>query len=142
MRVAGQIWRDLQAHIAVATFGAFVYRPQNVGGVLNIAYGKNLVPRLGIEIGSRFQRVQQIGIIRAAGNSFFENGGIRGDASQPVFIHQALELTAGDQAAADVVQPNRLPELLKIEERIGSFRGLENAGGIHMCVSINARCEF
>src|SRR5439155_14238326 len=65
LRVAGQIWRDLQAHIAVATFGAFVYRPQNVGGVLNIAYGKNLVPRLGIEIGSRFQRVQQIGIIRS-----------------------------------------------------------------------------
>jgi hypothetical protein len=38
-----------------------------------------------------------------------EDGGIAGDTMHAIFLHQSLELTAGDQIATNVIQPDGLP---------------------------------
>src|SRR5439155_19839859 len=47
-------------------------------------------------------------IVRRAGDGLLEDGRVRGDATQPVLVEQPSQLAAGDEAAADVVEPHGL----------------------------------
>ena len=77
------------------------------------------------------QGVQQIVVQLAARDGLFEDGGIRSHAAQAIFVDQALQFAAGEQVAADVVQPHRLAEFQKVFERIGGFGGFENSDWLH-----------
>src|SRR5208282_686990 len=46
--VASEIGRDFKADVSVAAFGADVNRTQEIGSILNVADGENLVAGLGI----------------------------------------------------------------------------------------------
>ena len=50
LRVVGQIGRDLQADVTVAPPGLGVDRLQDVGDVLDVADGQDLVGGLGVEV--------------------------------------------------------------------------------------------
>ena len=52
-------------------------------------------------------------VIGAAGDGLFENRGIRRGAAKAVFSNQPSELTAREQASAQVVQPDRLAKRLQ-----------------------------
>src|SRR5437667_3963536 len=121
LRVAGEIGRDFQADISVASLSALVDGAENVGSVLNVANRQYLVASLGVEVGSRLQGLQQFGVVGAAGDRFLEDRWIRGDTTKSVLVDQALEFAAGDELAANVVQPDGLSEILELFEWIGGF---------------------
>ncbi len=104
--VAGEIGRDFEADVAVAALRAVVHRPQNIGGILNVADGENFVAPLASRSVRERKRVQQIVVKRAAGDGLLEDGRVGGHAAQAVFVDQALQFAAGEQVAADVVQPD------------------------------------
>jgi hypothetical protein len=57
-------------------------------------------------------------VIGASGDGLLEDCRIRSHPPQAVLVDQAAQLTAGDQAAADIVKPYRLPEDLERAQRI------------------------
>src|SRR6185312_1447887 len=59
-----------------------------------------------------------IDVIGAASDRLFEDRGIGRDASKPVFGDQPLELAAGEQAAAEIVEPDRLAKGLQGFDRV------------------------
>ena len=73
---------------------------------------------LGVEILLLGKFVELLSVVRAAGDGFFEDGGIGGHAAKPVFGNQASELAGGEQVAANVVKPNGLAETGEGLERI------------------------
>ena len=81
--IAGRGKANFEADISVAALRALVHRLQKIGGVLNVADGENLVSPFGVEIGAGLQRVQQIGVQRAAGDGFLEDGGVGSHARKP-----------------------------------------------------------
>ena len=124
LRVFGQKRRNFQADVTVALFGAVVDRAQRVGGILNIFDGQDLVDAHGVQILALLQFEQRVGIVGAAGDGFFENGRVGGDAAQAVFVDQAFQLAARDQAAANVIQPGGLAVLAQFTNRILVFGGV------------------
>ena len=79
---------------------------------MNVADRELLVQRLRIER-SRVRRFEDLLVIGASGDGLFEDRRVGGHAAQAVFIDQAAQLAAGDQAAANVVEPHRLAEDLQ-----------------------------
>src|SRR5205807_2322129 len=136
-RVVTQIRGDFEAYVSVATFYFLINRTQKIRSILNVTNGKNFVTCLGVEIGSGLQRFQQICVIVAARDCFLEDRGIRRNAPQAIFIDQTLQFAAGDQVAPDVIQPNRLAELLKIFYWIRGLGGFQNSGGLHKNTSLS-----
>ena len=94
--------------------GFVVHRTQQVGNVLNVANGDNLITVFGIEIGTILQRSQNVCIVCAACNRFLEDRRIRGHPAQTVALDEALEFAAGNQVAADVIEPDGLAKLQKV----------------------------
>ncbi len=106
--------RDLQADVAIALTGAVVHGPQCIGGVLNVFDREDFINARGVQVLTLLQLEQGIGVIGAAGDGLLENRGIGGNAAQPVLFDQPLELAAGDEIAANVIQPDGLPILVKV----------------------------
>ena len=116
-RVVREERRDLQAHVPVTPRRLVVHGAERIGGVLNILDREPLVERLCIQrphVGPLENRA----VIGASGNGLLENCRIRGHTAQAVLIDQAAQLTTGDQAAADVVEPHRLAEDLQRAQRV------------------------
>src|SRR5215472_4672577 len=109
--------RNLQAYVAVTAPRGLIDGKQEIGSVLNIADGNALVDLAGAET-LRLELLKKIGVIGAAGDGFFKDRGIRGDAAQAILIDQPLQLSAGDQVATDEVQPDGLSLLLQQQKRI------------------------
>src|SRR6476469_8211443 len=91
---------------------AVIHGSQDVRRVLDVLDGKALVDRLGLEVwmavGDLLDRSR---IVVAAVDGFLEDGRIRGDAAETVLVDEAFEFAAGDQAAADEVEPDGLAVL-------------------------------
>src|SRR5262249_10478698 len=117
LRVARESWRHLHADVAVAAFGGIVNRAQKIGGVLNVANGNPLEGFSRLEV-LRMQLSQHVGIVRAAGDRLLEDRGIGSYTAQTILFDEALQFAAGDEVAADVIQPYRLPELLQLDKRV------------------------
>src|SRR5262249_47127854 len=75
-RVAGAIGRNLQANIASVAIGVGIDRAEHGGGSLDIADGKQFGTGFGVEIGPLGERCQEVGVIGAAGNRLFKDGGV------------------------------------------------------------------
>ena len=111
LRVVRQIGRDLEADEAVPSAGRIEHRAQHIGRLLDVAHGQVLVERYGIGFG-RPREGDQIGIVIAgAADRLLEDRWVRRDALEPVALDQRRELALSDQAAADIVQPDRLAHL-------------------------------
>src|SRR5262249_35515994 len=91
---------------------------ENAGRVLHVADRNLLVHTLGIVV-SAAQPLKHVRVIGAAGDRLLEDRRIRRHAPQPILIDQPTEVAARDQAASDVVEPDRLAVLLKADEWIG-----------------------
>src|SRR6266849_8756570 len=109
-----------QAHIAVALLRATVHGAEQVGRVLNVADRQQFVASLGVEVGAAGERVQKILVLGRAGDGLLENRGIRSHPAEAVLSDQALQFAALQQIAANVVAPDGLAEILKLDERIRS----------------------
>ena len=115
-RVGGEKGRHLQADVTVAPVRLVVHAAKQVGGVLDIPDRQLLVQRRGVDRGGA-RRVEEVGVIRAAGDRLLEDGGVGGHPADAVLLDQPLQLAAGDQAAPDVIEPDRLPEHLERSHR-------------------------
>ena len=108
-RVVGQAGRDLQADKPIRTFRFLMHGPQEVSRPLDVLDRQRLEERCGAGVRVLSEPRTQGGVVvGAARDGFFKDGRVAGDAAQPVLLDQALQFAAGEQAAADVVQPNRL----------------------------------
>ena len=111
-RVVGEERRDLQADVPITCRGGVVHGAQRIGRVLDVADGQPFIERLGVQR-LRLRRFQQVRVVGAPGDRFFEDRRIRRDAPQAVHLDQAAQFAAGHEAAANVVQPHRLAEDLE-----------------------------
>ena len=131
LRVVSQIRRHFQAYIPIALLRALVDRPEQVGSVLNVANREQFITRFGVEILAPRQRIQKILVFRAAGDCLFENRGIGSHPPQAVFIDQPLQVSALEQIAPDVIEPDGLPERLQLFQGIDGLAGYQRVDGIH-----------
>ena len=115
-RVEGEQGRHLQADVTVAPVRLVVHAAEQIGGVLDIPDRQLLVQRRGVDRGGA-RRLEEVGIVRAAGDRLLEDGGVGGHPAEAVLLDQPLQLAAGDQAAPDVIEPDRLPEHLERAHR-------------------------
>ena len=127
----GEIGRHFQADVAVALLRTLVHGAEQIGCILNVADRQQFVATLGVEVGAAGERVQEILVLRRAGDGLLENRGIRSHSAQTVFGDQALQFAALQQVAADVVEPDGLAEILELDERINCFCGLKRFYWIH-----------
>jgi hypothetical protein len=119
----GEIGRHLETHVAVARVSAVIHRPEDIRRVLNVLDRETLVHLLGIDPGTLAgDLVDGRRIVGAAVDRLLEDCRIRGDAAEPVFVHEPFELTAGDQAPPDEVQPDRLAVLMESGDRVRGHR--------------------
>src|SRR6185437_15700394 len=107
-----------------------VNRAENVGGILNVANGEQFVTLRGGEFRTRIERFEEVRVISAAGDGLFKNGGIGGHAAQSIFINEALEVAAGEQIAANVIEPDGLAVFDKFLERIFCFDAYAISDGL------------
>src|SRR5208282_6413262 len=114
-----KIRRNLEADVAVAALGLLVDGLENVAGILNIANGDFFVETLGVK---RFgvRRIEDVGIKRATEDGLLKNGGVGSHAPQPIILNHFLQLAAGEQVAADVVHPGRLPIVQQTLQGVGT----------------------
>jgi hypothetical protein len=101
--------RHLQADEPVAPRAPLVHAAQGVGSVLDVADREALVEALRVQP-ARARRLQHVPVVGAAGDRLLEDRRIRGHAAQAVLVDQAAQLAASDQAAAQIVEPDRLAE--------------------------------
>src|SRR6266404_3902908 len=66
--------------------------------------------------------VQQVGVIVAACDGLLEDRRVRRDSAQSMVIDELLQLTAGDEAAPDVIQPDRLPNRQRFPQLGGRLK--------------------
>ena len=110
--VAGEIGRDFEADVAVAPFRAFVDRTQKYRRHPGCRGWREFRKR---PLASRSVRGRRefskssYSVLPAM--AFSKIVGIGSHAAQAIFVDQALQFAAGEQVAADVVQPHRLAEL-------------------------------
>jgi hypothetical protein len=98
----------LQAHDAVHP-RAVVDRAEGVRGSPDVLHGNLLVEVVSTQRGiGRERRLDLVVVLVAPADGFLKNGGIGRKSPQPIFIDEALELSAGHEAPADVVEPERL----------------------------------
>ncbi len=100
-----QLRRDFETYVAVATLRCRIHLLENVGRVLDVTNRNLFVDAFRIEIAG-VQASELVGIVVAAGDSLLENRRIRGDTGESIFIDVPLQLSAGYQAAADIVEPD------------------------------------
>jgi hypothetical protein len=60
-----------------------------------------------------FQFPNGAGVLGVAGNRALEDRGVRGDAAETVLGNQPPEFAAREEAAVQIIQPDRLPEPLQ-----------------------------
>ena len=113
-RVVREIGRHFQADVAVRALGGIVDGTKEVGCVADVANRQRLVQRHRFEVTAPFDFLQGVKVIGAAGDRLFEDRRIGGDAAQPVLRDQAAELTAREQAAPQIIQPDRLTKPLQV----------------------------
>ena len=109
-RLVREIWRHFKADVAVTPLRLLVDRSENVGGILDVFRSEKFKNPFCVQVFSRLQFCKCFRIVRASGDSFLENRRIGCHSTQPVFFDQSLEFSRRDQAAANVIKPNRLPE--------------------------------
>ncbi len=116
--VVGEVGRDLQADVAVAAAAAVVDRAQDVGDVLDVVDGQDLVGALGVEIAPARQLLELDLVVGRAGDRLLEDGGVGRDTAQAVLVQEPPQLATRDEAPPDVVEPHRLAVPLKLCQRI------------------------
>ena len=105
--------RNFQAHVAIAPLALLVNRPEQVRRILDIAHREPLVERLGVEL-LCLSRVKQLFVVGAASDRLFEDGRVRGNTAQSIFFDKPLQFAAGNQTAANVIEPDGLSVLLQL----------------------------
>jgi hypothetical protein len=103
---------NLDADEAVRALSLIVIWPQDVRRHLEILDFETFEQRLGVAVRiRREQQAQCIVIGCSPRNCFVEDGGIARDTMHAIVLDQSLELTAGEQIATNVIQPDGLPSL-------------------------------
>ncbi len=110
--------RHLQADEAVRAPGAIVDGSQDVGGPLDVGDGQAHEDVLGVVDARGEQLADLVVVLAALRDRLLEDGGIAGHPGDVVLGDQALELAAGQQVAADVVEPDRLALVAELLHRV------------------------
>ena len=116
--IVREMGRHLEADVAVAPRCPLVDRPQQVGGILDIADRQGLVSRFRVPAGPPVQLLQLPRVVIAAGDGLLEDGGVGRHPFEPVFLDQPFQLPLRDQAPPDVVQPYGLAVPAEGEQRV------------------------
>ena len=116
--IVREMGRHLEADVAVAPRCPLVDRPQQVGGILDIADRQGLVGRFRVPAGPPVQPLQLPRVVIAAGDGLLEDGGVGRHPFEPVFLDQPFQLPLRDQAPPDVVQPYGLAVPSEGEQRV------------------------
>jgi hypothetical protein len=109
---------------------------EQIGRVLNVPNRQLLVERRRVQRRGA-GRIEDVGVAR---DRPFEDGRIRGHAAQAVFLDHPLQFAACDQAAADVVEPDRLAEDLHRSQRIRERGHLGEAPDV-ACLTRESRVQ-
>ncbi len=108
--------RDLQADEAVGAAGGLVDRPQDVGRHADLVHREALVELRRRQLGIHRQEARHLRVVEVGvADRFLEDGRVAGHAGQAV-VDKALELTSGEQIAADEIEPEGLalgPQLVQ-----------------------------
>jgi hypothetical protein len=121
--VHGQQRRHFQADVPIPPRAVAIHRPQGIGRVPDVPHRQAFVQALGVHP-PRLRRCEEVAVVRAASDSLLEDRRIGRHPGQSVLLDQAVQLAAGDQTAANVVQPDGLTEHLQGAQRILQRRHL------------------
>ncbi len=106
-RVVRQKRRDLQAAESVPALAAVVDRTEDVGGVADVFDGDGVVD-LFARLVLRRQSAQLRVVVVAAADGLLEDGRIRRQTAQVVFIDHPLQIAARDQPPFHLIEPDAL----------------------------------
>src|SRR5262249_18660311 len=117
LSVVRQRGRDLDRAVAVAVTGLLPDRAEDTRRVSDVADRQDLedVPArraLGCPL------LEEVVVVLAALDRLLEDGGVGGQALEPVVVDEPLQLTAGDEVPPHVVEPHALTLLAQRLERI------------------------
>ena len=116
-RAVGDGGPDLDAHESVLALGPVVHGPEDIGSRLHVL--DHQVPQ---HVGRFLLGANQLDhgfvVVGRAADGLFEDRRVGRDAGDPL-VAQAGQLARADQLAADVVQPQRLPDLTQLLDRSG-----------------------
>ena len=119
LRVVGDAGRHLDADVAVGAAGLSVDRPEDVGDVLDILAGQQVVDLARGQVGRSPADVGDLRVVVvAAADRLFEDRRVRRHARHAVGVDQPRQLAAGDHVAPDEVQPDGLAVALQHGDRI------------------------
>ena len=116
--IVGQIGRAFQADVAVPTLRLLVDRVQHVSGRTDIGNRQVLVDCRDAVVGYGLELFQCVRVFVRFANRFLEDRWVRGDALQPVALDQSAQLALLNQAAFQIVQPERLTARFELLQRI------------------------
>ena len=109
---------NLEADVAVLPVSPVVHGPEDVRGALDVGDGQAQEDVLGIVDTVGEQLADLLVVLRPVGDRLLEDGGIAGHPGDVVLGDHPLELAAGQQVAADVVEPHRLTLAGELLQRI------------------------
>src|SRR5262249_43192724 len=107
----GEIGRDLHADEAVGAARAVVDRTQRVGRRLDIGDRQLLVEGHHVLVATGDRRAQRRVVAVAAADGPLEDGGIGGDAGEPILADEFFEVAALNELPRQEVEPDRLAML-------------------------------
>jgi hypothetical protein len=116
--VVGETRRDLERDVAVQAVALAMEGKEEIGGSADVVDREPFEERFGRQA-ARGEGGDGVVVIGRLRDRLLEDGGVRGHPVDPVVVDEALECTALDHGAADLVEVDRLPE------------GREEAEGVH-----------
>jgi hypothetical protein len=114
-RAVGDRRPDLDRHEAVLAFGPVVDRPEDVGRRLDVF--DHQVPEHVRRSGLLADQLDhRLVVVRRAADGLLEDRRVRRHARDPL-VAKTRQLSGGDQLAANVVEPQRLPDVMELFDR-------------------------
>ena len=106
--IIGQQGAHLDGDIAVKGLTLIIEGAQHIGGGADIVDHQVLIDGGGVFAGCRLLE-QVLLIVGAAGDGLAKDAGV-GSYTANTLVHHLAQLTAADQRALDIVEPNGLPQ--------------------------------
>ena len=108
IRIVGKVRADLQGRVAVGGVGLVVDRAKEVGGCPDVLDGQRFVYLVDAASAGR-ESLKGVVVVAALCDGLLEDGRVGGE-SRYTEIDEALQLSGLDEAAPDVVVPDRLAD--------------------------------